>query len=393
MAISYKEAKEIALSSAKTVVKSEIIDISNALNRVIARDIDAARDLPPYNNSAMDGFAFRHSDIKNNLKIVATVYAGDIQEAILNQNECYRIMTGAKVPSDADTIVPIEFCKVNKEFVKIQNDIKKGNALRLKGEELKVGQSIIKRGEILTYDKIALLASQGVTKVEVYKKLKIAIVASGNEIKEPWEKANSDEVYNINSINIKMLLESYGFYSDYKGKLADNLEDIVNFVATLKEYDVIITTGGISAGDADFTKEAFIKNGLKELFHGVRIKPGHPTMFGVMDKTFIMAMPGNPLAAILNFILLGIETLYKLQGSNSFEFKRCRVKMAKDLKLKSGRVNIVLGKIKNRYFIPYNDNKYGSGMIVPLVNSSVIAIFEEDISLVKQDSEIEVVLL
>jgi len=393
MAIGFYEARNIALRNVNKIVKKEVVDIKDALNRVLASDIFASRDLPPFDNSAMDGFAFRYKDINKRLKVVATIYAGDIVKPILKDSECYKIMTGAKVPRDSDIVVPIENCNLDGDYVEILNKPKKGNAIRLKGEELKSGTLLLKAGEILTFQKIALLASQGITKVECYKRLKIAIIASGDEIREPWEEASSDEIYNINSINIEMLLKSYGYSSSYLGRLADNLDDITNFIAKLKEYDAIVTTGGISAGDADFTKEAFEKNGLKELFHGVRVKPGHPTMFGKMDKSFIFAMPGNPLAAILNFVLLALPTIAKMQGVEEFNFKRCKAKMAKELKLKSKRANIVLGTIEDGYFYPYKDNKYGSGMIMPLVESSAIAIFDEGISLVEKDSNIELILL
>jgi molybdopterin molybdotransferase len=393
MAIGFYEARNIALRNVNKIVKKEVVDIKDALNRVLASDIFASRDLPPFDNSAMDGFAFRYKDINKRLKVVATIYAGDIVKPILKDSECYKIMTGAKVPRDSDIVVPIENCNLDGDYVEILNKPKKGNAIRLKGEELKSGTLLLKAGEILTFQKIALLASQGITKVECYKRLKIAIIASGDEIREPWEEASSDEIYNINSINIEMLLKSYGYSSSYLGRLADNLDDITNFIAKLKEYDAIVTTGGISAGDADFTKEAFEKNGLKELFHGVRVKPGHPTMFGKMDRSFIFAMPGNPLAAILNFVLLALPTIAKMQGVEKFNFKRCKAKMTKELKLKSKRANIVLGTIKDGYFYPYKDNKYGSGMIMPLVESSAIAIFDEGVSLVEKDSNIELILL
>ncbi len=389
----FLEAQNLALQSVKVTDKKEIIDIEDALKRVVAQDIICEKDLPTYDNSAMDGYAFKYSDRNRDLKVVATIMAGDIQEPILKEGECYKIMTGAKVPKDVDTIAQREICEEIDGVMHLTSDVKQGNAIRLKGEEQKKGSVLMEKGEILTGAKIALLATQGITKVEVYKKLSIAIVSTGNELKEPHEIANEDEVYNINAINIKMLLKNYNLYSEYLGSIPDNLEQGVEFISKLKEYDLIITTGGISKGDADFTKQAFVQNGLKELFHGIKVKPGHPTMMGVMENSFVMAMPGNPLAAIVNIILLSMPIIFKMQGVKNFYYEPITVKNGEELKLKSGRVNIVLGNLVEGKFVAYKNNRYGSGMITPLVDSSYIAMFDEDTSLIEHNESIDIIKL
>jgi len=389
----FLEAQNLALQNVKVTDKKETIDIEDALNRVVAEDIICVKDLPTYDNSAMDGFAFKYAYRNANLKVVATIMAGDIQEPILKEGECYKIMTGAKVPNDVDTIAQREICEENDGVMHLTSDVKLGNAIRLKGEEQKIGSVLIEKGEILTSAKIALLASQGITRVDVYKKLSIAIVSTGNELKEPHEIASGDEVYNINAINIKMLLKNYNLDATYLGSIPDDLNLGVEFISKLKEYDLIITTGGISKGDADFTKQAFVQNGLKELFHGIKLKPGHPTMMGIMDSSFIMAMPGNPLAAILNIILLSMPIIFKMQGVKKFFYETITVENGAELKLKSGRVNIVLGNLENGKFVAYKNNKYGSGMITPLVESSYIAMFNEKTSIVEQGKDVEIIKL
>ncbi len=389
----FLEAQSLALQNVKVTEKKEIIDIENALNRVVAQDIVCIKDLPTYDNSAMDGYAFKYVDKNKDLKVVATIMAGGIQEAILKEGECYKIMTGAKVPSDVDTIAQREICEEPNGIMHLTSDVKQGNAIRLKGEEQKRGSVLVEKGEILTGAKIALLATQGITKVEVYKKLSIAIVSTGNELKEPHEVASEDEVYNINAINIKMLLKNYNLDAEYLGSIPDDLEQVVEFISKLKEYDLIITTGGISKGDADFTKQAFVQNGLKELFHGIKVKPGHPTMMGTMGSSFVMAMPGNPLAAIVNIILLSMPIIFKMQGVKNFYYDSITVKNGEELKLKPGRVNIVLGNLVNGKFIAYKNNKYGSGMITPLVESSYIAMFNKDADLVEQGASVDIIKL
>ena len=393
MAIDFLEAQTKILDAIKAVNSTQIVDTTQALNKVLAKDIITTKPLPPFNNSAMDGYAFRYEDINNPLKVVKEVFAGDIQEPILKQNECYKITTGAKIPDDANIVAPKEICEIKNSQVIVKKPIPKGNAIRLKGEELQKNSTLLKKGELLTPAKIASLASQGITKIDTFKELKIAILSTGNELKEPHQKADEFELYNINAINIAMHLKQFGFNSNYIGVVPDNLQEATKIVATLKDYDIIISSGGVSVGEADFTKKALLNNGFRELFHGVRVKPGHPVMSGFLDKTFVIALPGNPLAAILNLLLLFFPAIFKMQGAKEIFFNPITAKMSKDLKLKPNRVNIVLGEYKDGYFSAYKDNRYGSGMISPLVNSNAVALFNQNIEYINKDSTIKVVLL
>ena len=387
----YQEALELALKNVTPTTNVETINIEDSLNRVLSKDIYALRDLPPYNNSAMDGYAFKYKDINNQLKVVSTILAGDIQNPILKQNECYKIMTGAKVPNDCDTIAPKEICKIFDKKIEIIKDIKQGNAIRLKGEEVKKGELLLKKGEDITASKIALLASQGITKIECFKELKVAIISTGSELKELGEDISDNEIYNINAINIKMHLQSYGIKADYLGTILDDLNSVTKKFNALKEYDILLTTGGVSIGDADFTKEALLKNGFKELFHGIKVKPGHPLLIGMMDKTFVIALPGNPLAAILHVILIGLPIIRKKQGFYDIFFNIKHGKIDSSLKLKPNRVNIVLGSFSNNNFTPYKNNNYGSGMILPLVESNSVALFGENIEYIEKGSTIKII--
>ncbi len=392
--LAFEEVKNLALQNAKKELSSEVVFLNDSLGRVLAEDIKVRKNVPSFNNSALDGFAFRYEDIENKLKVVDTIYAGDEPKQILQKNECYKIMTGAKVPSGADTIVAIEDClEVNDEYIKVPTHLKKGNALRLKGEELKEGESLFKNGQKINLSVIALLAAQGIPTVKVYKKLFIAVASTGNELKEPWQEASEDEIYNANSFGIIAQLKEYGFEPDYVGVIPDDLDKTVEFIDRLKDYDVIITTGGISMGDADFLEEAFLKNGLVEFFHGVNVKPGRPTMMGQMGKTFVMAMPGNPLTTMLNLLLLSIPVLLKLQGYKKYQLETVKAINVQEFKFKPNRANIVLGYYKNGEFKVTRDNKIGSGMLLPLYESNAVMITKEGQGMVKVGDEVEAVLL
>jgi len=393
--LDFNEAVNRSFALASSTTLTEMVSLWDALKRVVVKDIVCIKNLPAFNNSAMDGFAFKFSDLGKTLKINKTIFAGDKAQKVvasLSEGECYKIMTGAKVPEDVDTIVPIENCfDVEKTSVRIPDNIKKGSNLRLKGEEQKLGNVMIKAGESITSSHIVLLASQGITSIEVYKKLSICVISTGNELKEPWEICDEEEIYNCNSFGLISLLKSKGFEAIYGGVIPDNLEASIKYISNLKNYDVVITTGGISLGEADFMNEAFLQNGLDVAFHGVNVKPGRPIMMGKMDKTVVICLPGNPLTAMVNMHLFVIPMLNKMQGSHEIYHDTSKAINKKEFKTKVARVNVVLGNLKKGEFVVTRNNKYGSGMITALYESNSIVVTNENISSVNKQDIIKVI--
>ena len=382
--LDFEEASKRSLELANATTLTEIVPLGLSLGRVVAQDIICVKNLPAFNNSAMDGFAIKSSDAGKTLNINKIIYAGDkgdqTKPSLLDM-QCYKIMTGAKVPSDVDAIVPIENCfDVSDKSVRIPENIKEGTNLRFKGEEQKEGNILFNKGEVINSSHITLLASQGLTMIEVFKKISIAVVSTGNELKEPWEQSNDEEIYNCNSYALVSLLAENGFEATYSGVIPDNLEASTKFISNLKNYDVIITTGGISMGDADFVGQAFIDNGLETAFHGVNIKPGRPIMMGKMSNTVVMCLPGNPLTAMVNMYLFAIPVLNKIQGSSYFHHDVTFAMNHEQFKTKQGRVNVVLGNLINGGFKVTRNNKYGSGMITALYESNSILVTKESTS-------------
>lgn len=392
--VSFDEAIDKSLDLVSTIPPCEWISIFSALGRTLSREIICKKNLPSYNNAAMDGFAFKYEDAGKNLIIKETILAGNVVEACLGKNECYKIMTGAKVPLDADTIIPFEECIFyDDKQVQIPLHVKKGNAFRFKGEEQQVGALLVNVGEVLNARLIALLASQGITHLEVYKKLQIAVFSTGDELKKPWEEASEDEIYDVNALALIALLQEYGFEAHYGGVIPDNLEEAKHYFSEMKKYDAIVTSGGVSKGEADFIEKALLLNSFEASFHGINIKPGKPTMMGKMGETIVASMPGNPLAAYVNALLFLIPVLNKLQGQKNFNFGFISAKNEVTFKVKSGRVNIVLGELKNGEFKVYNANKYGSGMILPLINSTSLLISHESTSIINEGDNVKILPL
>jgi len=373
--VDFNEAVESALTNASAITLKEIIGLEKALGRVFSQDVICQKNLPSFNNSAMDGFAIKASDAGSTLRVKEIIYAGEVKEASLSEGECYKIMTGAQVPSDVDTIIPIEnVLKFENDEVTLPETVRKGDALRLKGEETKEGEKLFEKGEEITARTIAVLASQGIVSIEVCKKLSIAVISTGNELKEPWENASEDEIYNCNSYAIISTLQSKGFDASYIKVIPDNLDETVAFVSDLKSYDIIITSGGISMGDADFVGRAFEANGLETLFDGVNIKPGRPIMMGRMEKTFVVCLPGNPLTAMVNLYLFALPIIRKIQGHCAYHHNIESATNLGDFKTKAGRVNVVLGTLERGEFLATRGNRYGSGMITVIEESNAMLI-------------------
>ncbi len=390
--LDFNVAIKKALDEAEATKYVELVNIEDSLNKVISKDVVCVKNLPSFNNSAMDGFAIKAADAGKSLKVKKVIFAGDNVSACLKEGECYKIMTGAKVPADADTIIPIEdVISFENDVVVIKDSVKKGSCLRLKGEEKALGDILFKKGEVVRSAKVAVLASQGITKIEVFKALNIAVVSTGDEIKEPWEYANEDEIYNCNSYALIALLKEKGFSATYMGVVPDNLEESIEFVKGLSKYDVVLTTGGISMGDADFVGKAFLENDLKTIFHGVNIKPGRPIMMGKMNSTFVMCLPGNPLTAMVNMHLFAMPVLNKIQGSKYIYHDITLAKNKEEFKVKTGRVNVVLGTYHKAEFKVTHKNKYGSGMITVLDSSNSIVVTDESRSCVQVDDFVKVI--
>lgn len=390
--LDYKDAVEKSLENVQITQKVEYVPIENAQGRIFSQDIICKKNLPAFNNSAMDGFAFKSNDAGKELKVMSIIFAGDNSIRKIKDGECCKIMTGAKIPDGADTVIPIEdTVSFDNNFVQLPGDIKKGNHYRKKGEEYEEGNPIFNKGEKINSAMIAILASQGITVVEVFSKLKIGILSTGNELKEPWESSNDGQIYNSNSYSIIAMLNEHNFDASYLGVVPDNLDDSISFISNLKSYDVVITTGGISMGDADFVADAFIKNSLEVLFHGVNVKPGRPTMMGKMENTYVMAMPGNPLTALINTYLLGMPIIYKMSGCSSYYHEFIYAKNKQMFKIKPKRANVVLGNLKNGEFNVTKDNRYGSGMLSPLAQSNCVIITLRDEGLIEENEIIKVI--
>lgn len=388
----------ISLSTAYSILLSQSLKLKTcklplfeAFGKILAYDVLVLRNLPAFSNSAMDGYAV--SDLQDCYKLQGSLFAGDKAQEALLPKHCIKIMTGAMIPPNAIAIIPFEQAKLEGEKIIPTHPIKESQHIKFCGEDYKEGETLLLAGERLDFAALSLLASQGINEVSVYEDLKIAIFASGDELKEPWQKAQSHQTYNTNAIAYHAILQNHGFLGDYHGILPDCKEKLGEALKDFERYDIILTSGGASVGEADFFEEILRENGAEILFHGINLKPGRPMLFAKLKESFVFSLPGNPLSGALNLITLVIPTLKKLSGNTNYQSLHIQAKIAEDLNLKDKRSNMILGNFDGEYFSPFKGGKYGSGSLVPLKACNAIAIFDENQAKLKRGEKISILSL
>ncbi len=389
MQVDINQALELILKNTKTKT-TKIIPIEEALGYVLAKGIIATHALPAYDNSAMDGYAIKFEDKEAELKISGSIFAGDDFNKELKSGECFSIMTGAKVPKGADTIVPKEDTTITKKgYLKITKAPSfDGSHIRRYGEDIAKDEVILNPKTRLYAHHITLLASQGISHIEVYKKPRIAIFASGNELKMHYEKVEPYQFYNSNSPTFYARAKELGCEVDFIGTAKDSLEDLKLHIKSALHSDLIITSGGVSVGDADFTKEAFSGFNFEIFFDKIAIKPGKPTMFGRIDETLVLNLPGNPLAAMLNFEIFAKSIILALSGDEACYLGVIEAKASQDIYLHSPRTTVISGYFDGSTFTP--STKSSPGMIMPLALANSFIIIDEHSNSIKSGEVVKV---
>ncbi|GGD31923.1 molybdopterin molybdenumtransferase MoeA [Malaciobacter pacificus] len=388
MAINIHEAIQI-ISSLNINLEFEIIPIENAVNRIISQDIYANQSLPKFNNSAMDGYAIIHKSKDKELKIIDTIFAGDDNNSLLDENSCIKIMTGARIPSNATAIVPKEDTKeLDNGNIKIEKQVKEFQHIRFIGEDIKENELLITKGDEINFAKVTLLASQGITHIKVYKKPKIVVFSSGEELKLHYEKIEPHQIYNSNTPTLISRAKELGCDVNFIGQAKDSVESIKQLIQNSLDANLIITSGGVSVGDADFTKDAINKLNYENIFDGIFIKPGKPTVLGKIDNTYILNLPGNPLASSLILELFGRVLIQKLIGSNEIYPNYILGKLDEELILKKGRVTIIPGTFNGEYFSI--SKKRSPGMVSTLSSSNSMIVIDEKVEKLTKDSLVKI---
>ncbi|MGA1932141.1 molybdopterin molybdotransferase MoeA [Arcobacter sp. YIC-464] len=388
MAISVEDTINI-ISQLQVKLNFEIIPIEHSLNRICAQDIYATSNLPKFDNSAMDGYAILYDDKENELNVIDTIFAGDDNKTLLERNSCVKIMTGARVPTNTTAIIPKEdTLKLDDNKIKITKNVKKFQHIRYIGEDIKKDELLIKKSDLINFSKITLLSSQGISHIKVYKKPKIVVFSSGEELKLHYEKIQEHQIYNSNTPTLIARVKELGCDVTFIGQAKDSIDAIKELIVNSLDANMIITSGGVSVGDADFTKAAFNELNYETIFDGIIVKPGKPTVFGKINDTLILNLPGNPLASSMIFEMFGKLIIQKLLGSNEIYPNFIESKLSDDLKNKAGRVTLVPGFFDGTTFSVCQKRSPGMVSTLSLCNSLIA--LDKDVEFLEKKSKVKV---
>lgn len=366
--IKFEEAVNI-VSDIKKKLSFEIINLEDCLNRVLGEDIISDINMPPFNKSAVDGFACKESDVSagKKLKIIETVQAGQMPSKKIEGGECIQIMTGAPMPEGADKVVMVEHCEVCDDYVTVNKNQKKSNICDF-AEDVKKGDIVLNIGTLLKSKHVPVLASAGYSQLKVYKKIKFGIISTGDELVEPNQKPSPSQIRNSNGPQLLAQVKELDLSVNYFGIAKDNREATYNIITkSLEENDITLLTGGVSMGKYDFVPDVFEEIGVNILFGKIAIKPGKPTVFGVYGDKYIFGLPGNPVSSFVLFEILVKPFAYQLMG-HTYVNKEYQLPMGIDYKRsRDGRRSFIPIKIIDNQIFPVV--YHGSGHINSLTDT------------------------
>ena len=310
-----EEAQAIVLERARPL-GSERVPLANASGRFLAEDARAAVDLPPFPSSAMDGFAVRARDLPDRLVVVASVAAGSPTTRSVGRGEAVAIATGGAVPAGADAVVPIEYVVADDNNITVEEPLATGAHVRPRGGDVRAGETVVRGGERLSPARLGALAAAGVGEVVCARRPRVAVLATGSELRAAGEPLAAGEIYEANSIMLTAALEAAGAEVEALPAVADDENAHRESLGRGLGADVLVTSGGVSVGPHDLVRRVEAELGVEEVFWGVAVKPGKPVVFGVRDSTLVFGLPGNPVSSLVGLELFVRPAVRALQGSS-----------------------------------------------------------------------------
>ena len=344
--IKFEEAYKI-VSEAGIKLNTKKVTLNDSLGFVLAEDVKSDMNMPPFDKSAMDGYACKEADMANELEVVEIIPAGKIPEKIIGKNQCAKIMTGAMIPQGADCVIIVEdteeignnkirYTKPVPEInvCQVETSNKPGVNICYIGEDIQTGNTVLEKGSLIKAQHIATMASAGYTNVLVYRKPKVAVILTGDEIVEPHVKPNISQIRNSNGSQLVAQLKAMGIAANYFGIARDTENATMDLIKkAYEENDVILLTGGVSMGDFDLVPAILKDLNFELLFESIAVQPGKPTVFGKRDNKYCFGLPGNPVSSFVQFELLTKPLLYLLMGQN-YKPLKLKLPLGKDFKRK-----------------------------------------------------------
>ncbi len=380
----------------------EKISILQARERVIGENIFAPRNIPSADNSAMDGYAVRHTDIKGvtknkplKLKIIEDIPAGKIALKKIKKGEAARIMTGAVIPEGADSVVRQEDAQKDGKTVIIYTSASKGENVRFAGEDVREGNLVVKKGHVLRPAHIGMLAALGKAFISVYQKPRVAIMSTGDELVDIKTNPGPGKIVNSNSYSLAAQVLECGGIPVMLGIAKDKKTDLQNKFKTALDADVIISSGGVSVGDFDFVKNVMGEIGNAMHFWQVAMRPGKPLAFGAIEGVPLFGLPGNPVSAMVSFEQFARPSLMKMQGHKNIFRRTVKAVCADEIQKKEGFkhfIRAVVKEEKGKYVVSTTGDQ-GSGILRSMVTANALIVVGENQTRIKKGATVSVQLL
>jgi len=391
------KALEKILEEIKPVQSSEKVAIRDALGRVITEDIVSTINVPTGTNSAMDGYAVFNSDLPETgtyeLKVIGTAFAGKPYKGKLSSGECIRIMTGAILPEGLEAVVIQEHVERKDNTIKIGTDTKPGANIRQAGEDISIGETVLQKGSRLTPADIGLIASLGIGDVNVTRKLRVAFFSTGDELCSVGEELVDGNIYDSNRYTLYGMLSRLGVDIIDMGVIKDVCEDLQQaFEQAAGSADVLITSGGVSVGEADYVKEILEKVGTVN-FWKVAIKPGRPLAFGNINSCYFFGLPGNPVSVMVTFYQFVQPALRCLMGVKDIDSIMVKVPCKTRLKKRPGRIEYqrgILERDASGQLTVRKTGAQGSGILSSMAQANCFIILPIESSDVEVDTLVDV---
>lgn len=388
------EAEQLIAARVSPLSRTETVALDDARGRGLAANLIAPVPLPTFDNSAVDGFAVRHGDLRadapTRLAIGETVYAGSSPTSAVGAGIAIRIFTGAPMPTGADTVFMQEDCRIEDDAVVLPEGLARGANVRLAGEDIEKGAVALAAGRVIGVREAALAAALGVPRLTVRRRARVALFSTGDELVEPGEPLGSARTYDANRAMLAMLLRAHGAEVTDLGILADEPEGLARSLRRAADgHDLILTSGGVSAGDADFVRAAVERVG-RLFFWRLAIKPGRPVALGVIgageENAAFVGLPGNPVAVFVTFAHVVRPLLLRLAGATPMPLATYPVRAAFAYKKKAGRreyVRVALREGDDGIPEATKHPKDGAGIITSLTRTDGLAVLPEEMTRVE----------
>jgi molybdopterin molybdotransferase len=392
------EAQQSVLESIK-LLGTESVGVEQSLGRVLAEDIRANRDLPPYDVSAMDGFALRSTDVANvpaTLEIVEDIKAGDMPTKTVQAGQCARIMTGAPVPEGADAVIREEDTQeVAANRVQINKAVKQGNDIRPQGENMRNGNVVLSAGTEITPGVVGVLATVKAAQFGVYRRPRVAILSTGNELEGMHEPVDPNKIPDSNTYALMAQLQALGIEPALLGIARDDPLELERYLRQGLGFDVLLVSGGTSVGVHDYVRPTIEKLGVQMKFWRVAVRPGHPLAFGTTGTTAVFALPGNPVSSMVCFEEFVLPALRRMSGHARLYRRTMTARLAHAVKFSPGRTEFIRVQLTRDAagYIASSTGTQSSGVLMSMSRADALLVVPSDSTGLAAGEQVTVQLL